>query len=151
MMRNMYCLSCEELDVAKATLIAAKQFGFIEEAGFAAMENRCALANQKNQQKLKMGELVYGVTHYSPAAYLQYELTQFKLDFLSGKAVAYSYRQITEGEKLEYYSKNQDLFTDYDCEYYDYESVKEVIEKRLREEEFYGYIQDILCQLREGE
>lgn len=149
-MNKNYCLSSEELLKAEAALMAAKQFGFIEEAGFPAMEQRCALANEEKRQKLLAGEVVYGVTTYSYAAYLQQELTRFKLDFLCGKAKNYVYRRITEKEKEDFYCKNRDLFTDFYSESYDYEDVKEVIEKRIREEAYDGYLADILCQFCEG-
>ena len=150
-MSHKYCLSSEELLAAKATLIAAKQFGFIEEDGFAAMEQRCRKKNQWNEKKLKEKEIVYGVTEYSYTVYLQQELTEFKLDFLSGKAENYTYGKITEEAKRDFYIKNQDLFTDYDYKKYEYDDVREVVEKRIREEEYYGYIEDILCQLRKGQ
>lgn len=150
-MSHKYCLSSEELLLAKASLLAAKQFGFIEEDGFAAMEQRCRKRNQANEKKLEEKDIVYGVTTYSYAAYLQQELTGFKLDFLSGKAENYVYRKITEEAKRDFYLKNQDLFTDFDYKNFEYDEVREVVEKRIREEEYYGYIKDILCQLREGQ
>lgn len=147
MINSNYCLTSKEFMEAKAILRAAKQFGFIEKDSFEAMEERCLALNKENREKKAKGELVYGVVEYSFAAYLQYELTQFKLDFLSGKAKNYTYGQITQGDKIEFYNQNQDLFTNFFYEKYDFDLVEEVIEKRIREEEFYGYIKDILCQL----
>lgn len=149
-MRRNYGLSSEDVLKAKATMIAAKHLGFIEEDSFAAMEQRCLSFNEENQKRKANGNIVYGVLNYSFSAYLQYELTLFKLDFLSGKAKDYSYQKITEEAKRDFFEKNQDLFTDYEYKNYEYDDVKEVVEKRIREEEYYEYIEDILCQLQEG-
>ena len=73
-MNQKYCLDKKEWEEAQAALLLAKQFGLIEDAGIEALEKRRAKKNKENS--------LYGVRFYSPAMYLQYELTRFKLDFV---------------------------------------------------------------------
>ena len=73
-MNRKYCLDKKEWEEAQAALLLAKQFGLIEDAGIEALEKRRAKKNKENS--------LYGVRFYSPAMYLQYELTRFKLDFV---------------------------------------------------------------------
>ena len=86
--------------------------------------------------------------------YLQYELTRFKLDFVQPSerikklGVCPSF---TEEEKRAFYENNQDLFGRYHGDLFDYEDVRQIIEKRLREDAYDKLIQDILCQLQNRE
>lgn len=139
-------LNKSEREKAKAELMLATQLGFIEEAGLKAVEMRRRKKNEKLQKRLKEGKIVYGLTCYGKPAYLQHELTKFRLDFVSGKATSYLYRVITREEKECFYRDNQDLFTRYFGDPFPYEDVEDIIEKRIREEEYYGLIQNILCQ-----
>ena len=52
----------------------------------------------------------------------------------------------TEEEKRAFYENNQDLFGRYHGDLFDYEDVRQIIEKRLREDAYDKLIQDILCQ-----
>ena len=49
-------------------------------------------------------------------------------------------------EKRAFYENNQDLFGRYHGDLFDYEDVRQIIEKRLREDAYDRLIQDILCQ-----
>ena len=128
-MNRKYCLDKKEWEEAQAALLLAKQFGLIEDAGIEALEKRRAKKNKENS--------LYGVRFYSPAMYLQYELTRFKLDFVQPS------EQI---KKRAFYENNQDLFGRYHGDLFDYEDVRQIIEKRLREDAYDRLIQDILCQ-----
>lgn len=75
----------QELSRAEAEICLAKKLGFIDEAGFAALEERRIKKNKEIQEELNACKTVYGLTCYSSAAYLQYELTRFRLDFCGGK------------------------------------------------------------------
>ena len=57
----------------------------------------------------------------------------------------------TEEEKRAFYENNQDLFGRYHGDLFDYEDVRQIIEKRLREDAYDKLIQDILCQLQNRE
>lgn len=83
-------------------------------------------------------------------AYLEYELTRFKLAFASMKKEIkdnYDYREISFDEKVAYYNNNSDLFTRYNGDSFTFGEIEDVIEKRIREEEYDDEIKSILCQL----
>lgn len=141
MMNRKYCLDQKEWEEAQAALLLAKRFGLIEDAGIEALEKRRA---EKNRESAR-----YGARYYSPAMYLQYELTRFKLDFVQPSE---QIRRLgvcpdfSEEEKRAFYENNQDLFGRYHGDLFEYEEVRQIIEKRLREEAYDRLIQDLLCQ-----
>ena len=145
MMNRKYCLDQKEWEEAQAALLLAKRFGLIEDAGLEALEKRRA---EKNRESARYGAR-YGVRYYSPAMYLQYELTRFKLDFVQPSE---QIRRLgvcpdfSEEEKRAFYENNQDLFGRYHGDLFEYEEVRQIIEKRLREDAYDRLIQDILCQ-----
>ena len=141
-----FCLSREELRLVQAKLKAAVNFGFISEAGLDAIEFRCQEHNRRIANRLVAGEVVYGLTHFSLPAYLQYELTRFRLDFVEGKAGNYDYMVITEAHRRRFYQDNPEMFKRCIGDYFAFEDVEAVIEKRIREEEYYRYVQNLLCQ-----
>lgn len=141
MMNRKYCLDQKEWEEAQAALLLAKRFGLIEDAGLEALEKRRA---EKNRESAR-----YGARYYSPAMYLQYELTRFKLDFVQPSE---QIRRLgvcpdfSEEEKQAFYENNQDLFGRYHGDLFEYEEVRQIIEKRLREDAYDRLIQDLLCQ-----
>lgn len=142
--------SKEEMQYARACLAFAKKLGLIDDDSPDALQKRCEEENSKREMMLKSGETVYGVTHFSLPAYLQYELTGFKLNFVSENEEikrVYEYKPISYEEKVEFYEKNSDLFTRYAGDSFHFKEVEAVIEKRIREAEFENEIQNILCQL----
>lgn len=145
-MEKQFCISHDELKQVNACLKAAVCFGFVEKEGLNEVILRCQKHNCDIKEKLEQGETVYGVTHFTYPAYLQYELTRFRLDFVSGKAQNYSYASITPEEKMDFYKNNMDLFRRDVGNCFAYEDVEAVIEKRIREEEYYQYVQKLLCQ-----
>ena len=72
------------------------------------------------------------------------------IDFLASKyADEYSVLQVGTGDSpltIPFYENNQDLFGRYHGDLFDYEDVRQIIEKRLREDAYDRLIQDILCQ-----
>lgn len=146
----MNFLTEKERDYAKACLIFAKQIGLIDDDSLDAVGSRCEKANQEKKDKLQKGETVFGLTEYSLPAYLEYELTRFKLAFASMKKEVkdnYNYREISFDEKVAYYNNNSDLFTRYNGDSFTFSEIEDVIEKRIREEEYDDEIKNILCQL----
>ncbi len=140
----------EALRKNQAALLFAKKVGLIEDASFMALEHRRIARNAENKEKIRQGEPVYGLISYSAPAYLQYELTRFKLDFteeIDEIKKNYEYHNISEDEKRNYYNKNIDLFTRYFGDTFSYEEVDLIIEKRIREAEYEKNIKDLLCQL----
>ena len=148
-MNQKYCLDRKEWEEAQVALLLAKRFGLIEDASIEALEKRRAKKNEENNQAEKAGKLFYGPRFYSPAMYLQYELTRFKLDFVQPSETIKKLGvcpDFTEKEKRAFYENNQDLFGRYHGDLFDYEDVRQIIEKRLREDVYDKLIQDILCQ-----
>ena len=95
------------------------------------------------------GQRFYGPHYFSAPAYLQYELTRLKLDFVQpcGKVREGGWcPDFTEQEKRDFYEQNRDLFGRYHGDYFTYEEVSQIIEKRLREDAYDKLIRDILCE-----
>lgn len=132
---------------AKACLIFAKRIGLLEDDSLEASAKRCEAENEKRAELLEKGEIVYGLTHFEPFQFLQYELTQQRLDFVSEKAKNYSYAEITKKQAKEYYKANKDLFTRYSGDKFRFREVETIIKKKMREEEYDNEINKILCQL----
>ena len=77
------------------------------------------------------------------------ELTRLKLDFVQPceKVREGGYcPDFTEQEKRDFYEQNRDLFGRYHGDYFTYEEVSQIIEKRLREDAYDKLICDILCE-----
>ena len=80
--REYYSLTSEgEVHEVQAKLQIAAWMGVIDTPDLDAVEVRRKQKNDSIKAKLAKGEIVYGLTHYTPSMYLQYELTRFKLDF----------------------------------------------------------------------
>ncbi len=149
-MNRVYSIEQEALRKAQAEVLFAKELGLISDGDFAALEQRRQAKNKENQEKKKKGEVVYGLISYSAPAYLQYELTRFKLDFTQERDLIkknYEYQPISEEEKRKFYNDNRNLFTRFFGDSFSYEEVEMIIEKRIREGEYEKNVKDILCQL----
>lgn len=149
-MYHKFIMNEKEQKRLKAELIFAKKLGLIEDDTLTGVEDRRQKENRKREEMLQRGEIVYGIEHFSPPAYVRYEQTRFRLDFVSESEKVkknYSYRQISEEEKLSFYEANRDLFTRYHGDNFPYEEVAMIIKKRIREMEYEKEIHNILCQL----
>ena len=94
----------------------------------------------------------YGPRYFSAPAYLQYELTRLKLDFVQPvEAVRKTglCPDFAEQEKKAFYEQNMDLFGRYHGDFFTYEEVEQIIEKRLREDAYDELIQDVLREFEE--
>lgn len=145
MSKQNYCLTPEEERRAKACLTLAKRWGLIDDDSPEALERR---RTAKNAQAEKAdGKPVYGTRHFSAPAYLQYELTRFKLDFVEPcekiRALGIC-PDFTDAQTRAWYDANRDLFTRYAGDSFPYEEVKQIIEKRMREEVYDALVQDVL-------
>lgn len=134
----------------RAELIFAKKLELIEDDTLNGVEDRRQKENHKREEMLQKGEIVYGAEHFSLPAYVRYEQTRFRLDFVSESEKVkknYTYREISEEEKKAFYEANRDLFTRYHGDSFTYEEVAMIIKKRIREMEYEKEIHNILCQL----
>ena len=148
---NTFCFAGEsEKKYALACLEFAKRLGLIDDSSLNAVLSRCQAENEKRKEMLEKGETVYGLTQLSLPVYLDYELTRFKLDFVSEKEEIkknYQYTPISKKEKKAYYKNNRDLFTRYAGDKFRFGEVDMIIEKKMREEQYENEISNILCKL----
>lgn len=143
----------KELKQLKAELIFAKKLGLIEDDTLNGVEDRWKTENRKREQMLQKSEIVYGPEQFSLPAYVRYEQTRFRLDFVSECEKVkehYTYQTIFEEEKQMFYEANRDLFTRYHGDSFTYEEVSMIIKKRIREIEYEKEIHNILCQFNQG-
>lgn len=149
MIGQKYCLTSERWKYAQACLTLAKRFGLIDDDSPEALEKRCAAKNAETVAAERNGQVTYGTRCYNIAAYLQYELTRFRLDFVepSDRIRALGVcPDFTAEETRAFYDANRDLFTRYFNDSFSYDEVRLIIEKRLREEVYDNLVQDILCE-----
>lgn len=149
MYKDIFCgvSSEEERQRVLAQFKIAAWMGLIPVPDPEALEVRRRRKNAEIERQLAAGEVVYGLTHYTPAMYLQYELTRFKLDYTvyKGERVGdYPYPAITEEQKRTFYDENRDLFTRYFGDRFRYDEVSMIIEKRLREQEYERIVRDLV-------
>lgn len=140
----------KDMKYAQACLIFAKRLGLIEDDSLEAVKQRCQAENDKRAQMLKEDAVFYGLTNFSFREYLEWEISKIKLDFVSESEQvkkAYSFREIPKKEIKAYYKNNRDLFTRYNGDGFPYRDLKQIIRKRIREEEFENEIKNILRQL----
>lgn len=145
--------SKEEVSEVLARLQIAAWMNLIPTPDLEAVDERRRRKNAEAEKALSEGGIVYGPVYYTPSMYLQYELTQFKLDYtvFKGEQVGrYPYREITEEEKRAFYDENRDLFTRYNGDSFGYREVSMIIEKRLREQEYENIIRDLLRECPKG-
>lgn len=149
-MNTFYFSGEAEKKYALACLEFAKRLGLIDDSSLDAVSARCKAENEKRKEKLEKGETVYGVKEFPVSWYLDYELTRFRLDFVSEKEEikkSYSYKPISKKEKKAFYKNNGDLFTRYAGDKFRFREVEMIIEKKMREEEYENAVNDILRQL----
>lgn len=134
---------------AQGAFLLAHRMGLIEDPSMEGLEARRKKHNEELRRMEQEGKLFYGPHYFSAPAYLQYELTRLKLDFVQpcGKVREGGFcPDFTEQEKRDFYEQNRDLFGRYHGDYFTYEEVSQIIEKRLREDAYDKLIRDILCE-----
>ncbi|MGN0467894.1 MAG: hypothetical protein ACI4GY_04110 [Acutalibacteraceae bacterium] len=149
-MNTFYFSDENEKNYALACLEFSKRIGLIDDSSLDAVALRCKAENEKRNKMLENGETVYGLKEFSLPAYLDYELTRFKLDFVSEKEEikkVYSYTPISKKERKDFFKNNKDLFTRYAGDKFRFKEVDMIIEKKLREEQYENEIKNILCKL----
>lgn len=132
-------LNQEILRKARGAFLLAQKMGLLDDPSFEGLEKRrCEYNNSVHE---------YGPRSLSKEAYLFYELTRLKLDFVlptekvkkTGLCPNFS-----EEERREFFELNHDLFGRYHGDFFTFEEVSQIIEKRLREEAYDKLIEDIL-------
>lgn len=146
-------LEKNERDYALASLLFAQRLGLIDNCLLTTVEQRRQEENRKRREALERGEILYGPVEYTPIAYLQQELTGFRLDYVSESEKITNrqvFRVISREETRQFYEEHADLFTRYQGDAFSYEDVELIIRKKIREKDYEKGIEDILCQLRKG-
>ena len=134
---------------AQGAFLLAHRMGLIEDPTMEGLETRRQKHNEELRRMEQEGQRFYGPHYFSAPAYLQYELTRLKLDFVQPceKVREGGFcPDFTEQEKRDFYEQNRDLFGRYHGDYFTYEEVSQIIEKRLREDAYDKLICDILCE-----
>ncbi len=148
---NLFLFSDEsEKKYALACLEFAKRLGLIDDESLDGVKKRCDAENEKRAVQIENGETVYGPTRFSYPAYLNYELTRLKLDFVGETQQVkkvYDYPEITRKDLKEYFKNNRDLFTRYNNDKFFFFEVKSVIYKKIREEQYDSETNNILRKL----
>ena len=148
---NLFLFSDEnEKKYALACLEFAKRLGLIDDESLDGVKKRCDAENKKRAVQIENGETVYGLTRFSYPAYLNYELTRLKLDFVGETQEVkkvYNYPEITRRDLKDYFKNNRDLFTRYNNDKFFFFEVKTVIYKKIREEQYDAEINNILRKL----
>lgn len=147
MMNDYNFMNEEEMKYVQACLGFAVQLGQIADESLEAVERRRILENEKRKELLEKGITVYGLSNFSVPAYIQYELTRFRLDFVSEKDLikrSYNYSTITSKDMASFWNEHRELFTRYQGDSFSYDEVAMVIRKRIREKEYEQEIQNIL-------
>ena len=106
----------EKKKYALACLKFSKKLGLIDDDSLEAVIKRCDAENEKRKLQKENNETVYGLTRFSYPAYLDYELTRLKLDFVGeceNVKKAYTYKEISRKQMKAYFKQNKDLFTRY--------------------------------------
>lgn len=145
-MNSFYFTSDEQRRYAEACLIFAHKTGLIDDPSLDAVKSRCEKENENRRNALNNGEVVYGVSRFSPAVYLDYELTRFRLDFVAEKC-RFDYSPIDKKQLKAYFKSNRDLFTRYNGEKFRFNESRLVVYKKIREEQYDNEINNILHKL----
>lgn len=149
-MTTLCFLDDDEKKYAFACLKFAEKLGLIDDSSFDALKLRWESENKKRKNELESGGIVYGPTQLSLPAYLDYEMTRFKLDFVSESDKikdSYEYKSISKKDKKAFYKSNRDLFTRYAGDKFWFCESEMIIEKKIREEQYENEINNILCEL----
>ena len=132
---------------AQRAFLLAHRMGLIEDPTMEGLETRRQKHNEELRRMEQEGQRFYGPHYFSAPAYLQYELTRFKLDFAEPcekiRALGIC-PDFTDAQTRAWYDANPDLFTRYAGDSFPYEEVKQIIEKRMREEVYDSLVQDLL-------
>ena len=154
MMRQNYGIDEKQLRKAQAAFLFAHKIGLLEDPSLEGLEQRRQQHNAQLRKMEEEGRIFYGPRSFSAAAYLQYELTRLRLDFVapcdavrrSGLCPSFS-----DEEKRAFYEANMDLFGRYHGDHFSYEEVAQIIEKRMREEVYEQILDELLPKCTQTE
>ena len=111
----------------------AKENGDVKDSSFAGLEKRWKAENAEREEKIKNGEVVYGVKEYTFELYLQYEMSTLKEKYCNDKKR--KGMTLTEEEVLEHYNSHDWVHDDSE-EKMDLETARISVEQELREKKY---------------
>lgn len=132
---------------ALAAFLFAHTSGLLEDPSLKGFEDRRQKHNATLRKMEEEEKIFYGPRYFSPSAFLQYELTRLKLDFIEQSAAVRRTGlcpRFSDEEKRAFYEANMDLFGRYHDDHFSYEEVAQIIEKRLREQAYEQMIEELL-------
>ena len=136
----------EEVKKVMAELRFAANLGLITDDSLQGVESRRLAKEAETTVALDENKIVYGLSSYSRQAYIRYELTRFRLDFISEDSVInYKYTDISEKDATCFYEKNRDLFTRANGESFAFDEVRLIVKKKIRELEYEKNV-NLLCE-----
>lgn len=119
---------------------------FAERTGFLTEDLGLLWLEEKKKRSggaygIEGGKLTFDV-------FLEMFLTSFRLAFvLRDERIDYPYRELTDDDIESYWNNNRDLFTRYNGDSFVLDEVRDVIAKRIREEEYERNVEEILLLL----
>ena len=136
----------EEAKKVRAELRFAVNLGLITDDSLQDVESRRLDKEAETVAALGENKIVYGLSSYSRQAYIRYELTRFRLDFISEDSVInYKYTDISEKDAIDFYEKNRDLYTRANGESFAFDEVRLIVKKKIRELEYEKNV-NLLCE-----
>ena len=123
----------ERLQYINAVYDVAKENGDVKDRSFAGLEKRWKAENAEREEKIKNGEVVYGVKEYTFELYLQYEMSTLKEKYCNDKKR--KGMTLTEEEVLEHYNSHDWVHDDSE-EKMDLETARISVEQELREKKY---------------
>lgn len=122
-----------------------RELRFAKEVGFISSDNLPYLKNLFEKENLRRKQNSFGPSFLSFDEFIETLLTDFFLAFILRKeSIKYCYDELTEKDYLSYWNSKRNLFTRYSGDCFDYEESKDIIAKRIREEEYEKNVERIL-------
>lgn len=117
----------------KAHLDVAYSLGFIDSTSEAALLSRWKQYNSESHQ--------FGPSYLCLEGYIEMEKTSFMLRYVKNAKSEIS----SDAIKI-FYDENKDLFTRAEGDIFELFEVSEIIKKRIKEKEYFDYVERVLLQ-----
>lgn len=102
-------------------------------------------AAEERRLKADSEKAVYGTRSFSREAFLLHEIISFRLLYAEeNPRVRHDYRTIEDSEVEAFYNENHDLFTRYAGDSFPLDEIRDVIIKKIREEEYEKLVRENL-------
>lgn len=133
----------EQLKYIHAVYDLAEENGDVADSSYEALEKRWKDGNAERGEKVKKGEVIYGLKEYTFQLYLDYELSTLKEKYCND--TSREGMQLTEDEVLQHYQSRDWIFGDSE-ENADLETARIAVERELREQKY----DDMITQRENG-